>query len=427
MHTPLNRRGFLGAAGLGLALPMLESLGRALPAEPGSGIRRLVVVGPALGLHTPSLYPATAAAWEDWSTPLLEPLAALRGELSLFAGLDHRARNGHEHWRTFLTGPDPASVSLDQRAAPALGGHTRYASLQLCAGPPGAEEVMSVTPEGIALPMDYRPRSVFGRLFGRGADQAHAAYLLESDTSVLDAVLEDARRLNRRVSRADGEKLDEYFTALRAVEAELAHERTWLATPKPVVDYRVPEFNALASAQMFKSSQAMYDLMGLALRTDSARVLTLYFPKFSPVFTLEGRKLIAGYHALSHHNGDPDMIRDLVAVEREHLRMFAAFVAGLREATDADGQPLLDSTLVVFGTGMGDASRHANEDLPILLAGGGLRHGGFHDYRPEAHEARAPGTARPVLSNLFVTLLRRMGVDAATFANSNGDLDGVLG
>ena len=424
MTRQLNRRGFLGAAGLGLALPMLESLGRAAPALAGAEpVRRLVVIGPALGLHTPSLYAASPGPADLPSSTLLEPLAALRGELSLFAGLDHRGRHGHAFWRTFLTGPDEHSISLDQRAAPVLGGQTRFSSLQLCGGPPGATEVMSVTPEGIALPMNYRPRAVFGQLFGRGADQAHLAYLLESNTSVLDAVREDARRLNRRVSRVDSEKLDEYFSALRAVEKNLAHEQSWLSTPKPEVDYELGDLNPLASAQMFKSAQAMYDLMGLALQTDSVRVMTLYFPKFSPVFTLDGRKLIAGYHALSHHNGDADMIRDLVAIDLVHMGMFASFLESLRSRTDAEGRPLLDSTLVMFGSGMGDASRHSNADVPILLAGGGLRHGGFHDYRVEAWEQTGE---RAVLADLYVTLLRRMGVELESFANSRGDLDSTL-
>lgn len=422
-NSRLSRRRFLEAAGLGLALPMLESVGRAAPlaGAPG-GARRLVVIGPALGLHTPSLYPSVPGSRLP-ETPLLEPLSGFRDELSLCAGLDHRGRNGHAFWRTFLTGPDEHSVSLDQRVAPVLGGETRFSSLQLCAGPPGATEVMSVTPEGIALPMNFRPRAVFGHLFGQGADQDHLGYLLESNASVLDAVREDARRLNHRVSRTDSEKLDEYFSALRTVEKDLAHEQSWLSTPKPEVDYEVGDVNPLASAQMFKSAQAMYDLMGLALQTDSARVLTLYFPKFSPVFTLDGRKLIAGYHALSHHNGDADMIRDLVAIDRVHLGLFATFLEGLRSRTDAEGRPLLDSTLVMFGSGMGDASRHSNDDVPVLLAGGGLRHGGFHDYRAAAWDSAAE---RPVLSNLYVTLLRRMGVEAQTFANSNGDLDGAL-
>jgi len=105
------------------------------------------------------------------------------------------------------------------------------------------------------------------------------------------------------------------------------------------------------------------------------------------------------------------------------MRMFAAFLETLRDMTDADGRALLDSTVVMFGSGMGDASRHSNEDVPVLVAGGGLRHGGFHDYRPAAWSSTAE---RPTLSNLYVTLLRRMGVEAERFANSNGDLDRAL-
>ena len=422
MPLSIDRRAVLRAAGIGLVLPMLESVGAfALPRRRRAPASRFVAVGVGLGLHTPALFPARSGRDYD-DTPLLAPLEAFRGQYTLFSGLDHNGRNGHPFWRTFLTGPEPESISLDQELAAALGSDTRYASLQLSAGPPG-HDVMSVTREGVALPMNASPYSLFNQLFGEDADQKHVAYLLESNRSVLDFVLEDARRLERRVSAADRDKLDEYLTSLRAVEQDLARQHRWLDVPKPRIDAPPPASATPASAQMFEAAKSMYDLMALALATDSARVMTLYFPTFSPVFTLDGQRLVAGYHGLSHHNNDPLKVRDLIKIDTLHMQLFAGFLEQLAQKRDAEGRPLLDSTVVLLGSGMGDGSRHSNQNVPALVAGGGMRHGLHVDHRAENGESPEGG---PVLSNLFVTLLRACGVERDTFANSNGDMSHVL-
>jgi hypothetical protein len=418
----MERRTVLKAAGIGLALPMLEAFAAASRGREETRPRRFVAIGAFLGFHTPAFFPRTAGP--DWeSTTLLDPLREHRADLTVLSGLDHNGPNGHNYWGTYLTGPNKSDISLDQLLLPHLGGDTRFASLELSAGPPGAGMVMSVTKEGIALPMVHHNTVIYSRLFGRGADDAHLAYTLDTGRSVLDFVREDARRLELSLGAADRDKLDEYFTSLRDVEGKLANERAWLGRPKPQVDYDPPTEDFLGPDQEFEAEEVMYDLMALALATDSTRVISFFLPGLAPLFTIDGRRLVAGYHGLSHHNHDPQKIRDLLLIEGVHMRLFARFLAALKDKRDERGEPVLDDTLILFGAGMGDASRHSNQNLPILVAGGGLRHGRHLDFR--AQNGESPG-AGPVLANLYVTLARRLGVEVDSFANSNGDLDELL-
>ena len=164
---------------------------------------------------------------------------------------------------------------------------------------------------------------------------------------------------------------------------------------------------------MLECEQIMFDLMALALQTDSTRIATLFIAGLGQVFTLDGKTLRAGYHALSHHGNDPDLIRDLVRVETEHMLCLNRFLNQLKEKTDTDGRPLLDTTIVMFGTGMGDASRHSNRDLPTLVAGGGFQHG--------QHIANADNSL--LLGDVFISILRQLGIETDSFSNATSGID----
>jgi hypothetical protein len=165
----------------------------------------------------------------------------------------------------------------------------------------------------------------------------------------------------------------------------------------------------------------MFDLMALALQSNSARVLSLVLPGGGQVFTLEGKMLKNGYHALSHHGNDPEKIAELVQIDRENLRCLASFLKKLKSFPDRDGKSLLDNTLVLFGTGMGDASRHSNDDLPTLLAGGGFKHG-----RHLAFSRNAPEQDQRLLGDLFISMERRLGLETSSFSNATKGLDDTL-
>lgn len=378
--------------------------------------KRLICVGSNLGLYRPAFYPKETGA-EYQATPLLKELASHREDFTVFSGLDHRAGNGHGNWDNYLCGNKIGSVTLDQIAAEKIGGSTRFESLQLCAGDIPRQR-MVFTRQGIPLPMINRPSVVYNKMFASGASRARTEHILRSGRSSLDMLRDQAKHLQQQVGVADRQKLSEYFTSLRELEQRMGRQLSHLADNATEVDYELPPVDPVAPTLMLECEQMMFDLMALALQTDQTRVATLFIAGLGQVFTLDGQTLRAGYHALSHHGNDPDLIRDLIRVEREHMRCLNRFLDKLKEQTDAEGQPLLDSTIVMFGTGMGDASRHSNRDLPTIVAGGGLNHG--------QHIAGDPSGKKSslLLGDVFVSMLKQMGVSVDSFSGARQGIDG---
>ncbi len=400
---------------------MLESVGPArILAEGGvPQLERLVCVGTYLGFHREDFYPRTTGRDYELSA-VLEPLAPYRDQMTVFSGLDHRGRNGHEGWKAWMSGVATGSISLDQVVANAIGDRTRFASLQVtCGTPPGAAR-LSFTKEGVALPMIGRPSVLYSTLFRSDSDKARLGYLLASNASVLDGVLDEAKSLARKVTATDREKLNEYFASVRDVEKRLQKQQKWLDRPTPKADYDLPEFDPVSPDLALECESIMYDLMALALTTDSTRVLSLLVPGWSQVFTIGGRPLSAGYHGLSHHGNDPAKIAEYNLVGREHVNRFAGFVQKLQQQRDVLGRPLLDTTAIVFGSGMGDSNTHDNSDLPTALLGGPFRHGMHHRIERDRSAPR-------LLGDLYLSLLHRFGVEQASFAGASQNLDELLG
>ena len=376
---------------------------------------RLVCIGTYLGFYQPAFFPTQTGRDYEIST-VLAPIERFRDRATILSGLDHRGRNGHEGWKAWMSGSASGSVSMDQIAAAHIGDRTRLDSLQItCGNPPDAAR-MTFTEEGVALPMIGRPSVLYNALFRSAADNARVEYLLATNGSVLDGVTTEAKALERSVSASDRAKLGEYFASLRGVEKRLQKQLLWLDRPVPKVDYPLPEFDPVAPDLALECESIMYDLMALALTTDSTRVLTFLIPGWSQVFEVNGRKLSAGYHGLSHHGNDPVRIADYNLVGIEHIKRFGKFLDKLDNATDASGQPLLDTTAVVFGSGMGNANTHDNSNLPTLVVGGGLRHGWHHRF-----DRNDPSPK--LLGDLYLTLLQRLGVETESFAGAESNLN----
>ena len=415
-HAPCGRRNLLKGAGLTFALPCLESAQTLAAEEPSptnlpAAAKRLVCIGSNLGLHRPAFYPKETGT--DYSlSPLLANLASNRDNFTVFSGFDHEAASGHKNWDNFLCGKTIGDVSLDQIAAKHIGANTRFDSLQLCAGDIPSQR-MIFTDAGVPLPMLNRPSVLYNKLFASAHSRARSEYLLRSGRSALDLVTEDAKRLQKQVSHADRQKLSEYFSSLRDLENRMSRQLNHLSTSDIQVDYKLPTYDPIAPTLMLECEQIMFDLMALALQTDSTRVATLFIAGLGQVFTLDGKTMRAGYHALSHHGNDPDMIRDLIRVETEHMRCLNRFLDQLKEKTDAEGRPLLDTTIVMFGTGMGDASRHSNRDLPTLVAGGGFQHGKHINNAGKSH----------LLGDVYISLLRQLGLETDSFSNATRGID----
>ena len=418
--TMPDRRRFLRAAGVTLALPWLEALAprRAWGTEAAPTPRRMVCVCAPLGFHAPDFFPQQAG--RDYAlSPYLETLGDLRDDFTVISGLAHPdVGSSHDSIYSFLTAaPNPElragfrnSVSLDQFAAERIGGQTRVPNLTLsCEG-----FSLSWTRSGAIVPSDVYPSSVFARLFleGRPEDVAAQTRRLRDGQSILDVVSEQAGAIQPVLGGADRDKLDEYFTGLRELEQRLATAEQWSTRPKPVVDAAPPQDNP-NSADLVGRARLMFDLIHLALQTDSTRLVTLLLLGTSSVPPIPGVSL--GHHDLSHHGQDPSKIEQLRAVELELMKCFSAWLGKLR-GTNEGNDTLLDRTSVFFSSNLGNASNHSTRNLPVLLAGGGFRHGQHLSFDVDKS---------PPLSNLYVSMLQRLGIEADRFGSSTGTLAGL--
>ena len=428
-HTrPLiNRRFFLRSAGVALALPLLESLsvrvlgaGLAVSSQAGAAVgaarpKRMVCIGNALGFYPPAFFPKKAG--RDYALPpVLEPLAPYRKDFTLFSGLDHGVRGGHFAVHAFLSGvravdakamPE-GNISVDQRAAEAVGGAARFPSLTIgYDGGIHGGTMMCWTRSGARVPPIAGPRELFRKLFinDSKSDRASVADRYQLKGSILDAVHGDAKALESRLGKRDQEKLDEYFTSVRHVERQLKLGEKWSHVPKPDPGIEEPRNMGFES-----DLPVLYDLMALALQTDSTRIATL--ETGSTAFGFQ-----ADYHGISHHGQLPDKIESLLNIELYQMEQFARFLGRLKFLEDGD-KSLLDNTIVLLGSGMGNAATHVNTNLPILLAGGGFKHGEFKSY-PQS------GLGRTQLCNLYLSLLQHFGVETDRFGTSTGTLSGL--
>jgi hypothetical protein len=419
----LTRRTFLRSAGVSLALPWLEALrpapvSGAAPPVPAGPPRRMVCICTPLGLHSPNFFPQKAG--KDYPlSPYLEVVEEFRNDITVMSGLAHPdVGPSHDSLYSFLTAaPHPErragfrnTISLDQFAAEHIGGETRFPSLSLSAEGFG----LSWTRSGAFVPSDMFPSAVFARLFleGRPEDVQAQARRLRDGQSILDSVREQAAKLKSRLGSDDRDKLDEYFTSVRELEQRLARAEEWAKKPKPRVDAK-PPVNSTNSADLVGRTRLLFDLVHLALQTDSTRLITVLLLGTSQVPPIPGVSL--GHHDLSHHGQDPGKIRQLRAIEMEKMKTVRDLLAKLRATKEGDGN-LLDRTMVFFSSNLGNASTHAVRNLPVLLAGGGFKHG--------QHLAFDPNNPPP-LCNLYLSMLQRLGIETDRFGSSRGTLTGL--
>jgi hypothetical protein len=415
----LCRRRFLRVAGVSLALPWLDVFARANGlAAAAAPRRRMVCICTPLGLHPPHFFPVKAGRNYPL-TPYLEVLKDYRDDFTVLSGLSHpEVDQGHDSAYTFLTAaPHPElragfrnSISLDQFAAERIGLQTRFPSLTL--GDEGFG--LSWTRSGAPVPADFSPSRVFARLFleGRPDEVRAEVRRLRDGQSILDQVGSQARMMQAGLGANDRDKLDEYFTSIRELEQRLAKAEEWSKKPKPRVEAKPPQ-DVANSADLVGRTRLLFDLSHLALQTDSTRLITIFLLGTSQVPPIPGVSL--GHHDLSHHGQDPRKIEQLKKVELETVKLLRDLLAKLKQ-TGEEGARLLDRTLVLFGSNLGNANNHSCKQLPILLAGGGFKHGQHLAFDPKDP---------PPLCNLYVTMLQRLGVEADRFGSGTGTLTGL--
>ncbi|TWU01389.1 DUF1552 domain-containing protein [Neorhodopirellula pilleata] len=410
-----NRRRFLRASGVLLSLPCLETF--AAPATTSSPRRRTVAINIGLGLHGPNLFPQKPG--KDYElTPYLRELQDFRNDFTILSGTSHPGVDGgHSAEKSFLTAaPHPGSasfkntISIDQLLAEKVGAQSRFGYLALSL----SGRSLSWSRSGVELPSETRPSKLFEKLFldGKPDEKQKQLQRLRDGQSIMDTVSENARRMSRRVSRRDQQKLEQYYSVVRDTEQRLQSAEQWEHEPKPDVDRPIPK-DISDKTEIIGKAELMYDLMHLAIATDSTRAITFFSNGINAVPKIAG--VTQDYHNLSHHGKDPEKIEELTVIETQQMRAFAGFVRKLRD-TDEDGVSLLDRTQILFGSNLGNASSHNNQNLPILLVGGGYRHGQHLAFDPENNHP---------LPQLFVTMLQRMGVETDAFAGITGTLPGL--
>lgn len=431
---PMHRRQMLQAAGVSIGLPFFASLGIAKAGETKveqslAPKKRMVCIGNMLGFHPEAYWPEAAA---DGSTTGLNeyrdfelgrttaPLQAIRDRMTMIGGLDHGTSGGHFAIHSFLSGvrqidaksmPN-ANVTIDQYAADSVAGQTRFSTLTI-----GSESgihggcQLSWTRTGTRVPPIPGPEQLFKLLFAgtNEKEKLAAADRFKLQGSILDMVRSDADRFQRKLNQQDRDKLDEYLTSVRDVEKRIGMRRNWIDVAKPDAPFSPPK-----NRNMVEDLPLLYDLIALALQTDSTRIATL---EVGGDFNPRDLGVNGDYHALSHHGQLEDRIEALITLETYQVQQLVRFIEKLSSIQDGE-QSLIDQTMVLFGSGMGNANSHTNTNLPVVLAGGGFKHGRMLAFDKQSKH-------RPPLTNLFVSMLQQFGVETDNFATSTGTLRGL--
>lgn len=428
-RRPISRRRLLRAAGVALALPILESMtapftrGASAATAPSLGPpRRFFAICNNLGLLHEPFFPKDSGR-NYAPSPYLRLLQDYRNDFTVMSGVSHpNVDGGHPSDIAFLTAaPHPASssfrnsISLDQLVAERIGNLTRFPSLTL--GVNAGARGLSWTRTAVAIPPEGRASDVFKQLFLQGTPEEVDAKIRDLDTgkSILDAVADQTRDLQRQLGGRDRSRLDQYLSSVRDLEHRLQESQGWERKPKPVVK-AAPPLDPSSPAQYMEKVRTMYDLARLAFETDSTRVITLMLNSVAtPVMQIEGETITDGYHNLSHHGMAADKLSQLKVIDEWHMKLLADLFKGLKNAHETDAA-LLDRTMVLYGSNLGDANAHSTTNLPTLFAGGGFRHGQHLAFDRERNYP---------LPNLYVSVLQRLGIEQSTFASGTGTMRGL--
>ncbi len=421
----LSRRSFLRGAGVALSLPLLDAMvpafARSAPGAqvPGSP-RRMLAIQSNLGI-LPQFFWPEGTGMDYKASPYLEILQDYRREMTIFRGVSHPGVDGgHLAERSFLTAaPHPGSgsfknsVSLDQVAAERIGAQTRIPVLVTRVGVQNCAGSLSYTRGGVEIPPEHSVSALYRKMFVQGTAKEVNARLndLQKGKSVLDFVNDSAKKLQKDLGAKDRERLDQYFSSVRELESQIHESAEWEKRPKPMV--KVPEPKDADKSQLAGGCKLMFDMIRLALETDSTRIVTLFISSLGLKTDIPGVEHET--HTLTHHGNRPETLAELRRIEEAQLKALANFLTGLKGVKEG-GKTLLDQTMVLYGTCMGSANAHSNVNLPMLLVGGGFKHVGLLNFDTKKNYP---------LPNLYVSMLQRLGIESDKFASSTGTMRGL--
>lgn len=444
MFHPIDRRHALRGIGAALTLPLLDAMMPRLQAAPSTfeawkkspaGHPRSIFCYVPNGVNIIEWVPKESGEKYTLS-PTLTAMKDVRDDFTVLSGMGHpHSQGGHSGADTWLTGADlkskpgsdySNSVSADQIMAGVHGKHTRFASLQLSdnsgTGGAGHSHTLSFDRNGTPLPAENSPRRLFERLFvpDSAGDRAATIKRYVERRSILDDVAEEAKLFDKKLGVADRKKMDEYFQSVRETEKSVERMQSWVDVPKPKVEDKGLQLGSLPGNGHDRPMwlDVMLELAYLAFLTDATRVIAFEWSREAGGYGGGGEN----HHELSHHNGDPGNLGKLAAIDRFHLSRLARFMTLLKSTEEADAK-MLDSTMILFGSGMNSGSNtgdHSPKNLPLLVAGGkklGLKHGQHLAHNPDKH---------PPLANVLLTMIQKMGVEEAKFSDATGTMTGLV-
>lgn len=438
MKMQIPRRLLLKSSGIAVGLPLLESMlstSTRAAADGATPPQRMVCIGVPFGFDPTAFVPLESG--RDYELPShLKHLEAFRNDFTVISGLSHpnTGGGGHKAEAVMLTGapyPDYSynlknTISVDQAFASHVRGQTRYESM--CLTTYGGS--LSSTANGVSIPAIDRPSEVFKKLFlaSTPAQAEEEIRLIDEGRSMLDFVSEEAKQLNATLGAADRRRVDEYFNSVRDVERQLKMGREWVNRPKPESIGNSPN-DVGDSAQQAAKFRLMVDMIHLALVTDSTRAISI--------------RTFGMHHDLSHHGKEPSKLKACRKVELELIHTFGELLRKLKESKEGAGT-LLDGTMVMMMSNLRDGNTHWTYNLPVILAGGGFKHGqhlAFNKpYLSEVANELNPPTEKPAsvekkipimgkdqqpLCNLYTSMLQRGGVETDRFSTATGPLEGL--
>lgn len=421
----LSRRTFLRGAGVAMSLPILDSMTPvfARAKEPKTPQRMLAICN-NLGLLPDRFFPVEGGTNFTLS-PYLNELKDHRKNFTVLSGVSHPGVDGsHSSDVSFLTcAPHPGgggfrnSISLDQFIAGKIGHMTRFPSLTLGVNASIGRRSLSWTDAGVLIPCENRASSIYKKLFLQGSKEEIERQIskLQLGESIMDTLAKKSKSLARRLSASDRDRLDQYTTAVREAEKRLVMARAWEHKAKPTTPIGIPSDPSNRNAFM-QMTNLMYQMITLAFQTDSTRSITLLLDgNNSPAIKVAGTKITDGYHNLSHHGMNQDKLEQLNAIDRSQMKLFGELIQNLKNIDEGKSN-LLDNSVLMYGSNFGDANKHTTTNMPILVAGGKLKHG--------QHLAFDRSNNYP-LPNLFVSMIQSMGIEVDKFATSTGTMHGL--
>lgn len=416
----LSRRTLLRGVGVGMALPCLESMTPAFGKSANAAEttpRRFIGVSNALGFHGSHFFPEKKG--RDYKpSRYLKSIDDLRDDFTVISGVSHPDVGGGHRAEPCILSAAPYSgsnfrnsISLDQLMAFHMGGQTRHPSLVLS---PNGSTGTSYTANGAMIPPENSAQRLFAKLFIDDSPTAREASRarIKEGRSIMDIVSAEAKDMQRRVGPGDREKLDAYFTSVRDLERRLTVNQGWADRPKPKIDAKAPD-PVQNNADTIARQVAMYDVIYLAIQTDSTRFITMHSTGDGQKIPLEGVE--EGYHSLSHHGRNQNKISQLAIIEEAQIKAWGDLVRKLRETPEGDSN-LLDRTMMLLTSNLGNASAHSTRNMPVIFAGGGFKHGQHLGFDQKNNYP---------LPNLYTSMLQRLGMEVEAFASANGTMRGL--